>query len=106
MVVGDLHVERTAAVAQVLTRKHCTLLTNEERSRVRVATDVVGADGQIGDLETLDAVDVEALVEDTMLDDGVSVSGSHGAGTERVPGGFNVACSILVLVSRKRYNKP
>lgn len=96
MVVGDLHVQRAAAVAQVLTRKHCTLLSNEKCSRVCVATDVVGADGQIGNLETLDAVDVKALVEDTMLDDGVAVLGSHGTSTERVPGSFNVAYGTLV----------
>jgi len=99
VVVGDLHVESAAAVAQVLTRKYGALLANEERSRVRVATDVVGADGQVGDLEALDAVDVEALVEHTVLDDGVAVPGCHGAGTERVPGGLNVACSALVRCS-------
>jgi hypothetical protein len=96
-VVGwDLHVESAAAVAQVLTRKHGALLSNEERSRVCVATDVVGADGQVGDLEALDAVDIQALVKNTVLDDGVAVPGSHGAGTERVPGGLDVACGLLV----------
>lgn len=99
MVVGDLHVEGAAAVTQVLSRKHGALLADEERSRVRVATDVVGADGQVGDLKALNAVDIQALVEHTVLDDGVAVPGSHGAGAERVPGGFNVACSVLVRSS-------
>jgi hypothetical protein len=41
-------------------------------------------------------VDVKALVKDTMLDDRVAVLGSHGTGTERVPGGLNVAYGMLV----------
>lgn len=69
MVIRHLHVESATTVAQVLSSEHSALLANEECSRVRVAADVVGADGEIGDLEALDAVDIEALIQDTVLDD-------------------------------------
>tara|TARA_R110002003_G_scaffold63_6_gene5835 strand:- start:8761 stop:9063 length:303 start_codon:yes stop_codon:yes gene_type:complete len=94
MVLRYLHVERRAAVAKILASKDSTLLANEKRSAVRVAADVIGADGQIGDLEAFDAVDVEALIEDAVLDDGVAVLRSHGARAERVPGGLNVAWNM------------
>ena len=58
MIVGDLHLERLARVAQVLGREHRALLANQQGRRVRVAADVVGADAQIRDLQALDAVDV------------------------------------------------
>ena len=69
MVIRHLHVESAATVSKILSSEHSALLANEQRSRVRVAADVVGADGEIGDLEALDAVDVETLVQDTVLDD-------------------------------------
>ena len=69
MVIRHLHVESATTVSKILSSEHSALLANEERSRVRVAADVVGADGEIGDLEALDAVDVETLVQDTVLDD-------------------------------------
>lgn len=58
MVSWHLHVERCTRVAQVFTRKHRALLADEQRCRVRVAPDVIGADGQISDLEALDAVHI------------------------------------------------
>jgi hypothetical protein len=42
-------------------------------------------------LEALDAVDVEALVEHTVLDDAVTLLGGHRARAEGVPGGLDVA---------------
>jgi hypothetical protein len=36
-------------------------------------------------------VDVESLIEHTVLDDAVALLGSHGAGSEAVPGGLGVA---------------
>ena len=91
MVLRNLHVESAATVSQVFGRQHRALLTDEQRSAVSVAADVVGADGQIGDLQALDAVDVETLVEYTVLDDAVALLGRHGARAERVPGGLDVA---------------
>jgi len=96
MVSGDLHVQSTTTVSKILSCQHSALLANQERSRVRIAADVVGADGQVGDLEALDAVDVQALIEHTVLDDGVAVPGSHGARSKRVPCSLNVACNVHV----------
>lgn len=68
MVVRDLHVEGRARVAEILASEDGALLTDEQRGGVSVAADVVGADGQIGDLEILGAVHIQALVEHTVLD--------------------------------------
>ena len=46
----------------------------------RVATDVVRADAEIGNLEALDAVDVQPLVQHAVLDDAIALPGSHRAG--------------------------
>ncbi|CAG1983730.1 unnamed protein product [Fusarium graminearum] len=93
-----------ARVSEVLSNKHSTLLTNEQSSRVRVAAHVVGADGQISNLESFDAVDVESLVEDTVLNDAVALLGSHGAGSKGVPGRLGVAldpfCEQLVTATQ------
>lgn len=79
MVFWHTHLQGAAAVAQVLGGEDGALLADEQSGGVGVAADVVGADGQVGDLEALDAVHVEALVEDTVLDDRVALAGSHGA---------------------------
>jgi hypothetical protein len=91
VVIRHLHIKRGTTVAQILSSEHSALLTNKQRSRVRIAADVVGADGQVSDLEALDTVHVEALVQDTVLDDAVAVPGRHRARAERVPGGLDVA---------------
>ena len=85
MVVRDLHVESGARVAQVFAHEDSALLADEKSGRVGIAADVIRADGQIGDLEVLGTVDVEALVEHTVLDDRVALLGRHAAGSERVP---------------------
>lgn len=95
MVIRNLHIQRSTRVAQVLTRQDSTLLANQQRSTVRVAAHVIGTDGQVSDLEALDAVHVQALVEYTVLDDRVAVARRHGARAERVPGGFDVACESV-----------
>lgn len=56
--------------------------------REGVAADVVRADGQIGNLEMLDAVHVKALVQDTVLHDAVTILRRHGAGSKRMPCGL------------------
>jgi hypothetical protein len=91
VVLRDSHVQSAATISQVFGGQHGALLTNQQRSAVGVAADVVGADGQIGDLQALDTVHVEALVEHTVLDDTVALSGSHGARAQGVPGGLDVA---------------
>jgi hypothetical protein len=94
----DLHVQSPSAVSQVLGHEHGALLTNQEgggvcfvshqhvesrtmsgRELTSVAANIVRTDGKISDLEILDAVDVKALIEDTMLNDAVALLGSHGA---------------------------
>jgi hypothetical protein len=59
--------------------------------RIGVTSDIVRANGQVRNLQALDAVDVEALVEHTVLDDAVALLGGHGARAERVPGSLDVA---------------
>ena len=49
--------------------------------RESVAADIVRADGQVRNLQVLDAVHVETLVEDTVLYDAVAFLGGHGAGS-------------------------
>lgn len=74
--------------------------------REGVATNVVGADGEIGDLQVLDAVDVESFIQDAVLDDIVALLGSHTTGTQRVPGGLAMSrhpllnmCNVLKFSS-------
>jgi hypothetical protein len=72
-----------------------TALSRERKSRETyaesVAADVVRADRQVADLQALDTVDVQALVKNTVLDDRVAALGCHAAGSERVPGGLDMA---------------
>jgi hypothetical protein len=57
-----------------------------------IASDVIRADGQIANLQPLDAVDVQALVDDAALrGDVAAFAGCHAAGAEGVPGCFDVA---------------
>jgi hypothetical protein len=91
MVVWNLHVQRLARVSKILARQHGALLANQQGGTVRVAANVIGTDGQVSNLEALDAVDVEALVENTVFDDGVAVAWGHGARAEGVPCCFDVA---------------
>lgn len=91
MIVGHLHVKCRARVTQVFGNQHSTLLTNQQRSAIGVATHIIRTDGQIGNLQALDTVDVEAFVQDTVLDDGVSFLGGHGTGAQTVPSGFHMA---------------
>lgn len=59
--------------------------------RERVAADVVRADRKIRDLQVLDAVHIEPLVQDTVLDDAVALAWSNAARAQRVPGGLDMA---------------
>ena len=43
----------------------------------RVASDIIRADTEIGNLEALDAMHVQALVNDTVLDDAVTLPRGH-----------------------------
>jgi hypothetical protein len=51
--------------AKLLRDNYRRLLPNDERSRVRVRADVARADGHVRDLESLDAINVQARVDDT-----------------------------------------
>jgi len=98
VVVGNLHLQTLTTIPQILGNENGALLTDEEGGRVRVAADVVGADAQIRDLEALDAVDVEPLVEDAVLDDAVALARGHAAGAKGVPGRLDVAFDPLLDV--------
>ena len=66
--------------------------------REGVAANIVRADGQVGDLEVLDAVDVQSRIQDTVLDNAVALSRSHGAGAQAVPCGFAVSLNPFLNV--------
>lgn len=91
MVLRHPHIERAAAVPEILGREHGALFADQQRGAVRVAADVVRADGQVGDLKVLDAVHVQALVQHAVLDDAVAFLRRHRARAQRVPGRFDVA---------------
>lgn len=69
LVIRNSHIQRTSTISEILGSQDSALLTNQERSRVRVAADIVGTDGQVGDLEVRGAVHVQAFVDDTVFDD-------------------------------------
>jgi hypothetical protein len=57
-----------------------------------IAAHIIRADGQIAHLQSLDAVDVETLVDDATLGrDIAALAGGHAAGAQGVPGCFDVA---------------
>jgi hypothetical protein len=66
---------------------------------VCVTAHIVWADGQVGDLKALDAMDVKALIEHTVLDDAVTLLRGHGARAEGVPGGLDVTLLRSIDVS-------
>lgn len=64
-----------------------------------IAAHVIRTDGQIADLQALDAVDVESLVDHAaVLGDRAAFARRHAAGSQRVPGGFDVALDLSTLV--------
>ena len=78
----NLHLERMATIPQILRHQHGRLLTDKQRGAISVAADIIRTDGEVCAFEVLDAVDVEAGVEDAVVDYGVAVAGGHGAGAE------------------------
>ena len=78
----DLHIQRTTTIPQILRHQHSGLLTDQERRTVGIAAHVVRADTQVGAFEALDAVYVEAFVQDAVFDDAVAGAGRHGACAE------------------------
>lgn len=96
MIVRHLHIERRSRIPKILSRKHRALLANKQCSTICIAVHIIRADRQIRDLEALDAMHVEALVNNAVLDDGVSVARGDGARAERVPGRLNVALDPLL----------
>lgn len=102
---GHLHLQRVTTVAKALRNEHSRLFANQESGAISVAADVIRADRQVSTLKALDAMDVEAWIKDTMLDNGVALFGCHVAGAETydcwcerealrleltVPGGLNM----------------
>lgn len=57
-----------------------------------VATDIVGADRQVADLEAFDSMNIKALVNNTTVwSNGATLSWSHAASAQGVPCSLNVA---------------
>lgn len=77
-----LHLQRIATIAWILCNKHSRLFADQQRSATSIATDVIRADRQVSALEALDAMDVEARVEDAVFDDGVALFRRHTACAE------------------------
>ncbi len=77
-----LHLQRITTIPQILRDEHSSLLANKQCGTIRVAADIVRANGQIGAFETGDAVDVEAGVEDAVFYYRVAFFGGHAAGAE------------------------
>lgn len=48
-------------------------------------------DGKVGNLEVLDAVDIQSFIKHTMLDHRITLLGRHAAGTQTVPSGLTVS---------------
>ena len=71
------HLQCLATVSQVLRHQHRRFFADEQRGAVRVASYVVRADGEVGTLETFDAMNVETIVEDAVFDDGVAGARGH-----------------------------
>ena len=98
MISRHPHLERITTIAQILGAEHRTLLTDQQGRAESVAAHIVGADGEIRDLEVLDAMDVESLVKDTVLDNIVAFAWCHAASAQGVPGGLAVALHPLLDV--------
>lgn len=56
-----------------------------------VATHIIRTDGQVSNLQTLDTVDIESFIQDSMLDNRISFLGSHRTGSETVPSSLDMA---------------
>ena len=67
--------------------------------RESVAANIVRADGEIRHLQVLDAVDVQSLIQDTMLDNAITLLGSHATCSKRVPGGLDMSLNPFLDMS-------
>lgn len=68
-----------------------------------ITPNIIRTNRQITDLKALNPMDIKTFIDDTaMLDDRVTFSRCHAAGSEGVPGCFDVAldCICCFLVSR------
>ena len=70
---------------EIFSNQRGSLLTDQQRRRVRVRTKVIWANTQVDTLEISGTIDVETWVDDTTL-----FSWLHCTSTERVPGGLDV----------------
>jgi len=52
---------------QLLRNNYSRLFPNDQRSRVRVRRNVTRTDGQVGNLESLDAIHVQTRIDDATL---------------------------------------
>jgi hypothetical protein len=88
-VVGQLDLD-----TEVLGEQVGTLLSDEERGRVGVRAQVLGADRQVDTLEALGTEDVESAIDNTAV-----LLGAHGASAQRVPSGLDVVRDPVVCES-------
>lgn len=96
MIRRNLHIQTLPTVPQILRNKHSSLLPDQKRSAIRIAPYIIRADTQIRNLQSLDTVNVQPLIENTMFNDRIPFSGSHGTRTERVPSSFDVTLDPLL----------
>lgn len=62
---------------ELLSDNNCSLLSNQQGSGVRVRPNVCRRDGEVGNLQVLDTVDVQVRVNDSTL-----FAWLHGASSE------------------------
>jgi hypothetical protein len=67
--------------------------------REGVAADVVRADREIRDLQVLNAMDIQSLIQDTMLDNAVALSRAHRACAQAVPSSLRVSLDPFLNMS-------
>lgn len=66
---------------------------------VCVTAHVIRTNREVRDLQTLNPMDVQVLIKYTVLHDGNALFWSHATGTQRVPGGFDMALHWTESVS-------
>ena len=59
---------------------------------------IVWADTQVCDLQPLDSMDIQSLIQDTVLDDTITFLRSHATSSQTVPSGLDMSLYPLLNV--------
>ena len=77
------HLQCVTTVTKIFGDEHSRLSANQKSNAISVTVDVIRADRQVRTLETLDTMDVEAWIKDTVLKNRVALFGCDAAGFTR-----------------------